>query len=634
VPRRGEYDRSYAPAAAAPAADRVGLRAVTCRNHHGEYGRCTFDPSAFACSRLAGELADEWAENTLACELGLNSARIYRRAISAFCAHVDATVPRPGRATLASADPDLHLAVTEWIRILPSRFPAGSPTPATLAGSLRTLVSCRIQHPDRPVAGHLTGWAAGSIGVSQGSTTELDEFTREEKRALVQAAWKDVIAIEARLREGWAEARSGADPRSAGWTEPANLLWAIAHHQELSIEEIYDLLPDPRTWPPQLTAFLPEGGRLPGGGKRLLLRALVRRLYLHNLDLHSFRILLMAATGHASEEITGLFDTDLDFSPAGVSINFTKDRANATRHRAFPADPDGAGAVLHPGKPRLDAAFLLTRLMDATRPAVERAGLSPMPLFLRTAVNGRSMSIRRFHPGWRDVNFAAWLKVHGVSVSHPADIRRLRKSGKVEKAIAYKGRVSDIADDHSAEVFRNHYAHGTTLRVISGQVITKAQQSWLDQALTGPVVITDQAQAALSAPDAREALGLSATQIAELQAGQMNMGVSSCRDPFDSPYGRPGQLCPVAPLRCLECRHAFVLPSNLPQLLLFAQHLQNLRNRLPPVHFHAVWGQSHTNLQAILEAHSELDIALARKQIAEDGITLQLPLAAHVEFDA
>jgi hypothetical protein len=609
----------------------VGLRAVTCRDNNGENIRCTFDPSAFACSRLASELADEWAENTLACEHGMSSVRGYRRAISEFCAHVDATVPRPAQASLASADPDLHLAVTEWIRILPSRFPAGAQAPADLAGRLRLLIARRIQHPDRPVAGHLTGWAEGAIGVRQGSTTELDEFTRQDKRALVQAAWKDVIAIEARLREGWTEARSGADPRLAGWAEPANLLWAIAHPEVLSMEQIFDLLPDPSRWPPQLTAFLPESGRAGGGRKRGLLRALVRKLYLHNLDLHSFRILLMAATGHASEEITGLLETDVEFSPAGVSINFTKDRANATRHRAFPG---GATAVLHPGKPRLDAAFVLTRLMDATRPAAERAGLSPMPLFLRTAVRDHSLSIRRFEPCMDGANFAVWLRVHGVSVSHPADIRRLRKSGKVEKAIAYKGRVSDVADDHSTEVFRKHYAHGTTLRVISGQVITKAQQTWLDRALDGPVVITEQAQPALSTPQAQQALGLSAEQAAELQGGQMDMGVSSCRDPFNSPYGRPGQVCPVAPLRCLECRHAFVLPSNLPQLLLFAQHLQNLKNRLPPVHFHALWGQSHTNLQAILAAHSELDIALARKQIAEDGITLQLPLAAHVEFDA
>ncbi|MFD4242795.1 hypothetical protein ACFWP3_14510 [Streptomyces sp. NPDC058525] len=46
--------------------------------------------------------------------------------------------------------------------------------------------------------------------------------------------------------------------------------------------------------------------------------------------------------------------------------------------------------------------------------------------------------------------------------------------------LAYEpnGRVSDIADDHSVETFHSHYAHGTTLRVIAGNVITAAQQRW------------------------------------------------------------------------------------------------------------------------------------------------------------
>ncbi|MEU1854192.1 hypothetical protein ABZ499_34280 [Streptomyces sp. NPDC019990] len=55
-----------------------------------------------------------------------------------------------------------------------------------------------------------------------------------------------------------------------------------------------------------------------------------------------------------------------------------------------------------------------------------------------------------------------------MSVDGQPDIRRLRKPSKVEKAITCKGRVSDIADDHSVQTFHRHYAHGTTWRVIAG----------------------------------------------------------------------------------------------------------------------------------------------------------------------
>ena len=93
------------------------------------------------------------------------------------------------------------------------------------------------------------------------------------------------------------------------------------------------------------------------------------------------------------------------------------------------------------------------------------------------------------------------------------------------------------------------------------------------------------------------------------------MGLTQCSDPHNSPYGRSGQLCPVAPLRCLECRNAWVLPSNLPQLLLFADHLDRLRLRLSPQHFAELWGQSHANLQAVLAERTDEEKALARKHI-------------------
>ena len=89
----------------------------------------------------------------------------------------------------------------------------------------------------------------------------------------------------------------------------------------------------------------------------------------------------------------------------------------------------------------------------------------------------------------------------------------------------------------------------------------------------------------------------------------------------------------MAPLRCLECRNAWVLPSNLPQLLLFADHLDRVRLRLSPQHFAQMWGQSHANLQAVLAERTDEEKGLARKCIETGEVSLHLPLAANVEFD-
>ena len=45
-------------------------------------------------------------------------------------------------------------------------------------------------------------------------------------------------------------------------------------------------------------------------------------------------LLLMAATGHTSEEITGLSEQDVEFTADGVELRFTKLRANSVRRIA------------------------------------------------------------------------------------------------------------------------------------------------------------------------------------------------------------------------------------------------------------------------------------------------------------
>lgn len=218
-------------------------------------------------------------------------------------------------------------------------------------------------------------------------------------------------------------------------------------------------------------------------------------------------------------------------------------------------------------------------------------------------------------------------------MSAPVDLRRIRKSGKVEKVIAARGVVSDVADDHTVETFTGHYAHGTTVHVISGHVVNQAQHTWFAAAVNGPITLDEAAVEGLEDSEALDALGITGEQAGQIIAGELDMGVTSCRDPFDSPYSKRGDLCAVAPLRCLECRNAFVLPSNLPQLLLFSDHLQQLRLRLSPPHFHAIWGQSLTNLHAVLAERKVVEINAARSQIRDEALSLQLPLAARTEFD-
>lgn len=239
---------------------------------------------------------------------------------------------------------------------------------------------------------------------------------------------------------------------------------------------------------------------------------------------------------------------------------------------------------------------------------------------------------------WKPVppsSFGNWLDAMGVDIKGDRHIGRMRKSVKVEKAIVTEGRISAAADDHTEETFATHYAQGTTLRIMSGRTIATAQQHWLDKALDrvdGPTVISGAVGEVDQ--DLLEDSGLSAQEAADIMAGQLDMGVSHCKNPYQGPYSRPGELCAVAPLRCLECRNAWILPSNLPQLILFKQHLERLRTVLPPQAFERLWGQSWVNLRAVLEGRTPEELDQARKHIEAGQAVLDLPLAANTEFDA
>jgi hypothetical protein len=638
MPRRGDHQRQFPPVSEQHrSADRIGLRVVSAPDRTGTMRAITLDPSVFRCAGLAGELADEWAEHAEITGITSSSAGLGRRAIRDFCTRVDSVLgEQAADAGLGKHHPNLAAVLVEWERTLPTRFRAGATTPSTLAAMVRALVSRRAHHEHRPVTAGLRRLVDGEVGVPWGNTQEVDEFSRKDKRALVRAAWEWVNRLDDRLAAGWAAAERGRHPAAHGWTEIPNLLWGLAHGQ-ISTREILDNLPIVHHWPPELRACIdrPDRPLAAARAKEMLTRWLVHQLYPSHLDLHAYRILLVAATGHAPEEVTTLTTDDVEYLPSGVRLTMTKRRARRVRHRTFgtaPAQTAASEPVDFIDRPHREVGAIIRRLIQATD-RVRRRAPDLEHLFVAASVpaDGEMRPLRWNYNVPRS-RLSDWLAAAGVAIDGPPDIRRLRKSTKVEKALAFGGRIADVANDHHEEVFRGHYAQGTTLRVMSGQVITTAQDHWFTKAVDGPTVLTDSADV-LNVPEQAAGLGLSPQQAEDIRQGALDMGLSQCADPHNSPYGRAGQLCPVAPLRCLECRNAWVLPSNLPQLLLFAEHLDRLRLRLSPQHFAQLWGQSHANLQAVLADRTDEEKALARKHIDAGEAFLQLPLAASVEFD-
>jgi hypothetical protein len=166
---------------------------------------------------------------------------------------------------------------------------------------------------------------------------------------------------------------------------------------------------------------------------------------------------------------------DVEFLPAGVRLTLTKQRARRVRHRVFRSDdPTAETARGEPvefvDRPHREVAAIIRRLMRVTEQARRRTPDADRLFIAASVVDGSELRIVRWDTNQPRARFVDWLAKADLTVEGAPDIRRLRKSTKVEKAIAFGGRVADAANDHHEETFRGHYAQGTTLRVLSGQV--------------------------------------------------------------------------------------------------------------------------------------------------------------------
>lgn len=218
-------------------------------------------------------------------------------------------------------------------------------------------------------------------------------------------------------------------------------------------------------------------------------------------------------------------------------------------------------------------------------------------------------------------------------ISPPHDARRLRKTAKTARAAALGGTVSDLAgDDHHIEVFRDHYAHGTTAHLLAGRTIARAQQWVFQRTLDKPLVIGVEAEKHLEEPETAKAAGMTTDQARDMRAGQLDMGLVNCRDPYDSPFTPDSQPCHVAPAMCMLCRNAVVFTSQLPRLLMLADHIEAMRTKLEPPRWQAVWGRQAAALAELFTECAEL-IPAARQEIEEQRLTLRLSLGLRTEYD-
>jgi hypothetical protein len=642
--RRGERIRRARTGVPAPAQcgvpARIAVRRVVTAKRSLTAG-ANIDPSRYQCAALVAQLADEWVDYARVARI--SSVQRYAQAVRWFAGYVDEYCRAGGisAAALRLEGDGVELAevIYQWERSLVTRYPPGSPAPRELANKLLLLIDQRAQR-DEGVPETLRRRAAGYAVVARGASKVLDEFSNPERLALRRAARADIAALEDRLERGRELLAAGRDPRAHGWGRPANLVWAARHGILTRTALCANLPTQVAHWPRAVRDLMPYDA--PNRGVYLLMRQVAGLLYPGELDLHPFQVLLLLQMSNtAPEELRALALEEVEFTDGAVRIIARKARADRVRAESHPAHGAPAAGRYRDfaGDGRWDVPGLLRRMIAAT--ALAREVFAPEP-FLFTAVQLDGRGGLRARPaefyldGYR---FTHWIAGHeradaDFAISRPHDTRRLRKTAKTAKVVALGGTVSDLAgDDHHVEVFRGHYAHGTTAHVLAGRAINRAQR-WVFERAERPVYLPAEAVARLAEPDTALALGLGSAQARALGGGELDMGLVNCRDPYDSPYTPGAKLCHVAPAMCMLCRNAIVFPAQLPRLVLLADHIERMRAVLDPPTWSAVWGRQAAALRELFGQEECRDlIAGAREAAEQDKARLDLPLGMRTEYD-
>jgi hypothetical protein len=676
---KGRYRNDFAAPPLPPRSPSpVGARRLQV-DHQGRRRAVEIDPDAFICRRLVTELAGAVAGMHEAMNLSWGALQRLAASAKNLAGYIDQAVPDPIGIRCHTLTVDVLEGWQSWLRRSHS---ASSDMPGERASEVFRLLRWLDAHSEVPVSAGVVARVRGPVTYPRARAGNVDEFSAPE-RVAEDAARQDVERLKRNLslarrtegplgeliagaRAGELTAtlvRQGFGPR---WeTLPAELSGLIDRRVPppvtlddaalAVITEVFAL--HAQGWPAaEIASTLNNSGRATRRGgpwtihavrhvlarryaevpaslehtsrsqatrerqvrdwsPEELVEAVHRLVWPHELDLVGVVVLLGLRTGLPPECIKDLSigcvtGSDRRFA----TIEYVKRRGRGRSSLRVPNQGEFAPARL------VELVFAATA---ETRALL--AGEATERLFV---CGSRHYGVLRARAADFQGTFERWCHSHRLEVAPPFDLRRLRKTRKVARALALRGSVTDIADDHTTQVARRHYLQTTTLQVLSADVIRGIQLRITEEVTTGPVVVPPAAEAVLATDTrAAAAAGMRPATARAVIAGRLDVGLASCRDVRSSPFAEAGELCPAAfGGSCLWCPNAIITERSLPALLLFCDHIDDQRRDLPPPTWNERWGPTvHRIRDEILPAFPETAVSEARVAADADREALHLP---------
>ncbi|MFE3572608.1 hypothetical protein ACFXON_24685, partial [Bacillus subtilis] len=384
-----------------------------------------------------------------------------------------------------------------------------------------------VHHPDKPARLRYVRRMP-----SPTPTAGPDAYASQVATAL-RAACREQIrhAVRRITVEGPALLARGQDPRVGGWGSDANVLWEIHRRGVFGVRD-----------------YAREAGPdQPGAGPRHPdLTRLHHLLYPANIDLAALAILFVLDTGLEPESVRALRIDCLKNPVSGhVEVEYLKRRRHGqewNRLRVRDGNASTPGGLLR-------LAIRLTR-----QARVHLSGHSE--LWLRCLHTPHSLCVSGIGVQPRSGS-AALVKRNGLTDVDDAPLQvnflRLRKTYKAEFYRATGGQLPLLARGHSSEVAATHYADIPALREIHENAVADGLTEALTEAVGFRVLTISDEQQLTADPDRAPAMiGVAAERVQPLLIGEMDVWLSACRDFTDSPFGSPGQPCPVPFWSCLD----------------------------------------------------------------------------------
>lgn len=650
---KGRYrDDFSAPPEPPLAPSSIGPRVLQTK-HQGRTRTVVVDPTAFACGRLVAELAGAIADRHAALDLSWGVLQRAERAARSFADWIDANHERPRECNAAVLTVD---DLERWQATLRTQHPADSDVPGELATSLFVTLRWLAEQTETTVAPDIAARVRAPVSFPRRRCGSVDELSPKDRQAIDAAARSGVERLKRSLSLsrsstgvlGDALAAARRDALTPVWLDdrygptiadlPTELRSVLElHHipvredpEAAARRAARDLRGRSTTMKEVAAALNAEGYRTPQGlawtaslARRLIERdprewradmlvgAIEGLIWPTEHALMPVVVLLGLRTGLPPECIKDL-NTDCVTSSDSryVTIEYVKRRGIGRSSLSVPNQGEFSASRL------IDLVVAAT---EAVRPHVE-VSVRPRLFVCRT----RRAAGAAFRAADFQGEFARWCDRQGLEVEGPADLRRLRKTRKVARAMALKGSVTDIADDHTTQVARDHYLQTTTLQVLSAEVIRKVQRRITNEMADGPVVVP---------PDVVEEVMREAPESSDLEpiaaalSGRLDVGLASCRDVRSSPFAPAGTLCPAAfGGSCLSCENAVITERSLPAILLFCDHIEAQRRELAPAEWERRWLATIDRIRSeILPAFPEAVVEVARRRADSDPEMLYLP---------